>query len=97
MRVCLDVLTIKDVADDRILSVYPIYLSPSSIPFEEERQMSLCRLANKHYHSYSHLLLFFSLSFAFLSTEQGLRNKNVCAMLSYAAVHVSFVKNIVCN
>lgn len=67
MRVCLDVLTIKDVADDRILSVYPsIYLLPSlfHIPFEQrarerrERQMSICRLADKHYHSYSHLLLF---------------------------------------
>jgi hypothetical protein len=62
VRVCLDVLTGKDVADDRVLS---IYLSPFCIPFEEKRQMSICRLTDKHYHSYSHLLLFF-LSFAVL-------------------------------
>jgi hypothetical protein len=55
VRVCLDILTVKDVADDRVLS---IYLSSSYIPFEEKGQMSICRLTDKHYHSYSHLLLF---------------------------------------
>ena len=51
-----------------------IYLSPCCIPFEEKRQMSICRLTDKHYHSYSHLLLFPYRSL-FFSIEQGLRNQ----------------------
>ena len=95
MRVCLDVLTIKDVADDRILSVYPSIYLPLVYRYKRrDKCLYVVWLTNI---TIPIRISSFSLSFAFLSTEQGLRNKNVCVMLSYAAVHVSFVKNIVCN
>lgn len=101
MRVCLYVLIVKNAVPDRALSFYPsthlsIYLS-ICLPFVyrlKGRDKCLCVVWLTNIIIPIVFPSFFFLSFAIFPIEQGLRNKNVCAILYYPAVHAFLVKNI---